>query len=106
MTVAYDSDIAHDLACELTMAETFSKKIIMTVKAILARRLCAGEEIHLIGFGTFHLKQVGAKTLRNPRTGALYPIVPHTCPAWLASDALREKIRSSSAISASSAVNT
>ncbi|HRU07552.1 MAG TPA: HU family DNA-binding protein, partial [Candidatus Brocadiia bacterium] len=54
-------------------------------------RLGAGDEVVLRGFGTFHLKRVGAKRLRLPG-GKTVDVPAGTCPAWRPAEALKKRM--------------
>lgn len=51
--------------------------------------LAGGEEVHLVGFGVFKVKERKARTGRNPATGAEIQIPPAKVPFFKAGKNLR-----------------
>ena len=60
--------------------------------AAIADALKAGEKVQLIGFGTFDVKERGAREGRNPRTGETIKIAACKTPAFSAGKALKDAI--------------
>ncbi len=60
--------------------------------AAIADALKAGEKVQLIGFGTFDVKERGAREGRNPRTGETIKIAACKHPAFTAGKALKDSI--------------
>ena len=60
--------------------------------AAIADALKAGEKVQLIGFGTFDVKERGAREGRNPRTGETIKIAACKSPAFTAGKALKDSI--------------
>lgn len=54
--------------------------------------LAKGENVQLIGFGTFSVKERAAREGRNPRTGETVKIAASKVPAFKAGKALKEKV--------------
>ena len=89
----YEPDLAVELAERLRCSHAFAEQALLHARLLLIEHLESGNEIHLSGFGTFHLKQVGAKTLKNPQTGKPVPVAAHKCPAWRPADPLKRRLR-------------
>ena len=51
-----------------------------------------GEQVTLIGFGTFMVKERSARTGRNPRTGAAIDIAAAKVPSFKAGKALKDAV--------------
>lgn len=51
-----------------------------------------GEQVALIGFGTFAVKERAARTGRNPQTGAEIQIAAAKVPGFKAGKALKEAV--------------
>jgi len=62
-----------------------------TVDAI-TESLRKGEQVSLVGFGTFNVKQRAARQGRNPQTGATIQIKAATVPSFKAGKALKEAV--------------
>ncbi len=54
--------------------------------------LKSGDQVSLVGFGTFSVKERGARTGRNPRTGETINIPASKTPAFKAGKALKDAV--------------
>jgi len=54
---------------ELGISRRYAKKLVDTICTVWAECLKRGEVLHLVGFGSFHVKTRQARQSRNPRTG-------------------------------------
>lgn len=54
--------------------------------------LKAGDKVQIVGFGTFEVKERGARTGRNPQTGETIEIAASKHPAFSAGKALKDAI--------------
>ena len=55
--------------------------------------LKAGDKVALVGFGTFSVKERGARTGKNPATGETIEIAACKVPAFAAGKALKDAIQ-------------
>ena len=55
--------------------------------------LKAGDKVSLVGFGTFSVKERGARTGKNPATGETIEIAACKIPAFAAGKALKDAIQ-------------
>ena len=60
--------------------------------AVIEDALKAGEKVQLIGFGTFEVKERGAREGRNPRTGETIKIAASKSPSFAAGKALKDTV--------------
>lgn len=74
------SALAHKTGKPQTEAKAFLEAFESTVKETLAK----GEKITLIGFGSWDVQDVPARTGRNPRTGEALQIKPKKKPRFKA----------------------
>ncbi len=58
----------------------------------IAEALKAGDKVQLIGFGTFEVKERGAREGRNPRTGETIKIAASKHPSFTAGKALKDSV--------------
>ena len=58
----------------------------------IAARLADGESVTIPGFGTFEVRERGARTGRNPRTGEAIDIAASRVAAFKAGKALRDRL--------------
>ncbi len=60
--------------------------------AVIEDALKAGDKVQLIGFGTFEVKERGAREGRNPRTGETIKIAASKAPAFTAGKAFKDAV--------------
>ncbi len=63
---------------------------------VIAHSLSKGDEVRLVGFGTFSVVQRKATEGRNPRTGAVIKIAASKKPKFKAGKALAELVNKAS----------
>lgn len=68
-----------------------ARSLDATIEAITIA-LKAGEQVALIGFGTFVVKDRAARTGRNPQTGKEISIAASKAPAFKAGKALKDAL--------------
>jgi len=76
-------------------AEIKKKDAEVAVNAVIAAiedALKAGDKVQLVGFGTFEVKERGARTGRNPQTGEAIEIAASKHPAFTAGKAFKDAI--------------
>jgi len=62
-----------------------------TLEAITSQ-LVSGEQVTLVGFGTFSVRPRAARTGRNPRTGEAIQIKASNVPGFKAGKALKDAV--------------
>ncbi len=55
--------------------------------------LSKGENVQLIGFGSFEVRERAARTGRNPQTGATIELPATTVPAFKAGKSLKDAVK-------------
>lgn len=60
--------------------------------AALTEAMKKGEQVSLVGFGTFSVKERGARTGRNPQTGETIQIKASRTPSFKAGKALKDAV--------------
>jgi DNA-binding protein HU-beta len=55
--------------------------------------LSKGENVQLIGFGSFEVRERAARTGRNPQTGATIELPSTTVPAFKAGKSLKDAVK-------------
>ena len=69
-----------------------AEKAVAAVFGSIQAALKGGDKVQLVGFGTFETRKRGARTGRNPRTGAAIKIPASKVPAFKAGKALKEAV--------------
>ena len=70
------------------------ERIVSSVFDTITNTLAARERVELRGFGAFSVKQRGARTGRNPRTGESVQVTEKITPYFKTGKQLREKLNS------------
>ncbi len=78
--------ISQEHGCTKADAERAVNMFTSSVTSALGK----GEEIALVGFGTFYSSKVEARDGRNPKTGATLKIAARTQPKFRAGKALKD----------------
>jgi len=68
------------------------EKIVDTIFEEISRALAGGDRVELRGFGAFSVKERGARTGRNPRTGESVFVEAKRLPFFKTGKALREQL--------------
>lgn len=71
------------------------ERIVSTIFDEITSALAQGDRVELRGFGAFSVKQRGARTGRNPRTGATVEVSSKHIPYFKTGKQLREKLNGS-----------
>lgn len=86
----------NDLVASVAEAGGFSKadaaKAVDSVLSSISGSLSGGEEVRLVGFGTFSVANRAATQGRNPRTGEKIQIPASKQPKFKAGKALKEAV--------------
>lgn len=68
------------------------ERIVTTIFDEITDALASGDRVELRGFGAFSVKERGARTGRNPRTGAAVEVPSKFIPYFKTGKQLREKL--------------
>jgi DNA-binding protein HU-beta len=60
----------------------------------ISQTLASGDDVALVGFGTFKVSDRAARTGRNPQTGAVIQISAARVPGWKAGKAIKDACNS------------
>ncbi|MFO0997139.1 MAG: HU family DNA-binding protein [Alphaproteobacteria bacterium] len=74
------------------MSKTDATSAVDTIIDCITSTLKKGQEVRLVGFGTFSVSQRKASTGRNPRTGAEIRIPASKHPKFRAGKALKSAV--------------
>ena len=75
---------------ELTKKD--SEKALKALIDVVAEELKKGEKVQLVGFGTFEVSEIAARTGKNPQTGAEIKIAACKAPKFKAGKALKDAV--------------
>ncbi|MGB0670305.1 MAG: integration host factor subunit beta [Rhodospirillales bacterium] len=71
------------------------ERIVTTIFDEITNTLAQGDRVELRGFGAFSVKERGARTGRNPRTGEAVDVDAKYIPYFKTGKQLREKLNAS-----------
>jgi DNA-binding protein HU-beta len=77
-------------AAELSKME--AARAVEAMVGAITKALKKGDAVTLVGFGTFQVRDRGARTGRNPRTGDTINIAASKNPTFKAGKALRDAV--------------
>ncbi|MDD6736135.1 MAG: HU family DNA-binding protein [Clostridiales bacterium] len=80
------------VAEEAVLSKKDAEKAINAVIGTITKALNDGEKVQLVGFGTFEVRERGARTGKNPRTGEAIKIAASKVPAFKAGKALKDTV--------------
>ncbi|NYZ69500.1 HU family DNA-binding protein [Endozoicomonas sp. SM1973] len=83
-------DLIADKA-DLTKAQ--AKAALDAKLTSIQEALAEGNQVQLVGFGTFKVKHRAARTGRNPQTGEAMQIAESNVPSFTAGKALKESMK-------------
>lgn len=86
------TDLINVVAAEAGLSKKDSEAAVNATLAAIANALKEGDKVQLIGFGTFEVKDVAAREVRNPKTGEVIKIDACKKPAFSASKALKDLV--------------
>ena len=86
------SDIVDRVAVETPLTKAAAEAAVSAVFVAIGEALARGENVTIMGFGSFRRKRRGAREGRNPRTGERIAIGASNTVSFKAAKALREYI--------------
>lgn len=77
---------------EIGLSRNESSDLVETVLREMSDSLARGESVKISSFGSFSVRQKGARVGRNPKTGEEVPILPRKVLVFRASNVLKSRI--------------
>ena len=87
------NELISSVASETGLTKTDSAKAVDAFVASVVKALKKGDEVRLVGFGTFSVAKRAATTGRNPRTGAAIKIKARKLAKFKAGKALQDAVK-------------
>ena len=85
-------DLISKVASSIGISKSEAAKSVDAVFSSITNSLKEGNEVRLVGFGTFLITNRAATTGRNPRTGESIEIPAKKVPKFRAGKALKETV--------------
>jgi DNA-binding protein HU-beta len=86
------SELIDEIAEAAGLSKAAAARALDATTAAIASTLKKGEEVTLIGFGSFYIGKREARVGRNPRTGATIDIGAANTPKFRAGKALKDAV--------------
>ncbi len=86
------AELIDAVAAAADISKSDSSRALDAVIAAIGKALKKGDQVTLVGFGTFLVRKRAARTGRNPRTGAAIKIKASKVPAFKAGKALKDTV--------------
>jgi DNA-binding protein HU-beta len=85
-------DLIDAVAEETGLSKADATRAVDSVINSITKALKAGNQVSLVGFGTFVVKKRAARQGRNPRTGETIQIAASAVPGFKAGKALKDAV--------------
>ena len=86
------AELVEAVAAAANLSKADAGRAVDAVVSGIASSLQGGEQVSIVGFGTFSVKRRAARSGRNPRTGEAIQIQASNVPALKAGKALRDAV--------------
>ena len=86
------SELVEAVASAADLSKADSARAVDGVIAAVTEALQSGDQVTVVGFGTFLVRKREARTGRNPRTGEAIKIAASNVPAFKAGKALKDAV--------------
>lgn len=86
------AELIDEMATHADMTKAEAGRALDAFVSAITGSLARGEDVSLVGFGTFTVKERAARTGRNPATGAEIQIAASKVPAFKPGKGLKEAL--------------
>lgn len=86
------SELIDAVAEAADLSKASAEKAVNAVLGSVTSALQSGDQVTLVGFGTFLVRERAARTGRNPQTGESMNIAASKAPAFKAGKALKDAV--------------
>ena len=86
------TELVAAIADQAEISKKDAEKALKAFTDVVAEELKKGENIQLVGFGTFEVAERAAREGRNPQTGATMKIEASKAPKFKAGKALKDLV--------------
>ena len=87
------SELIEAIAASADISKAAAGRALDAVTDSITESLKKGDQVALVGFGTFLVKERAARTGRNPQTGAPIQIAAAKIPSFKAGKALKDAVK-------------
>lgn len=86
------SDLSEAVYREVGLSRNESAEMVETILERISRALVEGDSVKISSFGTFAVREKGARMGRNPKTGEEVPIEPRRVLVFRPSHIMKERV--------------
>ncbi len=86
------SELIKHIASTASLTQAQATAALNALESGVTKALAAGEDVALIGFGTFSVKERAARIGRNPKTGEEIQIAASKAPSFKAGKGLKDSV--------------
>ena len=86
------SELVASIAAQADITKVQAERALNAFVETTTTSLKNGDDVALVGFGTFKVKQRAARDGRNPRTGETIKIAAATVPSFSAGKGLKDAV--------------
>jgi DNA-binding protein HU-beta len=86
------AELIDAVAGEANLSKADAGRAIDAVVDSISSALAKGQQVSVVGFGTFSVKHRAARSGRNPRTGETIQIAASNVPGFKAGKALKDAV--------------
>lgn len=86
------SQLIDKIAADADISKAAAGRVLDAIIGSVTESLKAGDDVALVGFGTFSLRERAARTGRNPQTGKEISIPAAKVPGFRAGKALKDAV--------------
>ena len=86
------SDLSEAVYREIGLSRNESAEMVETILSRIGQALVQGDSVKISSFGTFDVRDKGARMGRNPKTGEEVPIEPRRVLVFRPSHIMKERV--------------
>jgi len=86
------AELIDAVAAAADLSKSDAAKAVEAVTGAISNTLSKGDQVAIVGFGTFAVKHRAARAGRNPKTGETIQIKASNVPAFKAGKALKDAV--------------
>ena len=86
------NELISSIASETGLTKTDAAKAVDAFVSSISSALKSGDEVRLVGFGTFEIRERGERTGRNPQTKETITIAASKAPVFKAGKAFKDAV--------------
>lgn len=86
-------ELAAAVAAKANLSKERANEVITAITDEITKAMARKEEVSLIGFGTFSIRNRSARTGKNPQTGAVIQIPASQTVGFKAGKALKDAVK-------------